>query len=80
MNKNEEHKDETVEERMERYLKWQNKYPFKLTNDEQKVLNKLQKAKDISKQSDKESSEEEFGNYYEDYEFEDPVRDGVLVC
>ena len=64
---------------MDRYLKWKDKegykYPFTLTNDEQKVLNKLQKAKKMNKQSDKESSEEEFGNYYEDYEFEDPKRD-----
>ena len=34
----------------------------------------------MNKQSDKESSEEEFGNYYEDYEFENPERDRFLLC
>ena len=46
-------------------MKWKDKegykYPFTLTNDEQKVLNKLQKAKKMNKQSDKESSEEDLG-------------------
>ena len=72
--------DETVEERMRRYMKWESKkghkYPYQLTWDEKKVLSKLQKASQNEEEKE-DSSEHE--NYYEDYDFEDNERDGVLV-
>ena len=61
---------ETAEERMRRYMKWESKKGHK------KVLSKLQKASQNEEEKE-DSSEDE--NYYEDYDFEDNERDGVLV-
>ena len=72
--------DETDEERMQRFMKWENKkghkYPYQLTCDEKNVLSKLIKSSE--KEGEKEDSSED-ENYYEDYDFEDNERDVVLV-
>ena len=77
--------EETVEERMKRFLEWQSKpghkYPYAITDFEQRVLDKLEYEKINSNREDEEEedTETDYENYWEDYEYEDSKRDGVLV-
>ena len=76
--------EETVEERMKRFLEWQSKpghkYPYAINDCEQRVLDKLEYEKIRSnREDDEEETDETDYDYLEDYEYEDSKRDGVLV-